>query len=434
MSVHRLLFVAAISAASLLARASQAQVRTTETTTSTRAQLTPLPTGLTDAIVSAHILSPTQLVSVETDADDSREVILRLAEAVKTFTATPHLEVAEFGAALYNALKDKVAGYVFQIRQNGNLIHTGIWQWAQTPSDQGKGWTVDTRMHVASVSKFLTGVGLVKLLDAKGISYDTPIIGYLPTYWTKGPNIDQITFRHLLTHRSGFDTGTSTQTYPFMKTRVANGVASVGSGHYENMNFGLMRILIPIINGDVSKASKFHPDAGLNDQIWDAVTLYQFKDYMQDNVFTPAGVANASFKPIAGMANALAYTFPYSNIDGWDSGDLGAAAGGAGFRLSVKELLSVMDHVRRRNTIIPAAKAQYMLDNGFGINGAVNTSAGKIYFRRGRWTKNSKTEQTLAEFWPNGMEFAIFVNSPIGSDAFSLKQAVEDTFKNSLSQ
>jgi hypothetical protein len=32
------------------------------------------------------------------------------------------------------------------------------------------------------------------------------------------------------------------------------------------------------------------------------------------------------------------------------------------------------------------------------------------------------------------MEFAIFVNSPIGSDAFSLRKAVDDTFTNSLSQ
>jgi CubicO group peptidase (beta-lactamase class C family) len=405
MPVHRLLFIAAISITGFVATTSQAQRTSTEPT---RAELTPLPTGLTDAIVSAHILSPTQLATVETDADDSREAILRLAEAVKTFTATPHLEVAEFGAALYNALKDKVAGYVFQIRQNGNLIHTGIWQWAQTPSDQGKGWTVDTRMHVASVSKFLTGVGMVKLLDAKGISYDTPIIGYLPTYWTKGPNIDQITFRHLFTHRSGFNTGSSRSDYPTMMSRVADGVASVGAGHDEIMNFGLMRILIPIINGDVSKAAKFHPDAVLNDQIWDAVTLYQFKNYMQANVFTPAGVANVSFKPIAGMANALAYKPPPSNLDGWDSGDLGASAGGAAFRLSVKELLSVMDHVRRRNTIIPAPRAQYMLDNNFGINGSFTTPAGRIYFRKGRWasscvtgTDNCKTEQSLAEFWPN---------------------------------
>jgi len=31
-------------------------------------------------------------------------------------------------------------------------------------------------MHLASVSKYLTAVGLVKALDAKGISYDAKII------------------------------------------------------------------------------------------------------------------------------------------------------------------------------------------------------------------------------------------------------------------
>ena len=33
-----------------------------------------------------------------------------------------------------------------------------------------------------------------------------------------------------------------------------------------------------------------------------------------------------------------------------------------------KELLSVMNHVRRKGTIVDASKAQYILDNSFGID------------------------------------------------------------------
>jgi CubicO group peptidase (beta-lactamase class C family) len=84
--------------------------------------------------------------------------------------------------AIWNALQDKVAGYILHIRENGVLVHVGVWNWAQTPADLGLGWAEDRRMHVASVSKFLTALGTVKLLDTKNISYDTPIISYLPTY------------------------------------------------------------------------------------------------------------------------------------------------------------------------------------------------------------------------------------------------------------
>ena len=434
--------IATIAAVSAVATVSQAQRTTPRPTTVTpaRAELTDLPSGVSEETVRAHVASPAGLRAVRTEVNDERERSYKLASAAKTFASTPHLDVSDFGLAMHSALKDKVAGYIFQVRHNGNLIHTGMWQWAQTPSDQGKGWTVDTRMHVASVSKFLTAVGMVKLLDAKGIDYDTPIIDYLPTYWLKGPKIDQITFRRLLTHKSGFSTGTSTSTYMFMRLRVAVGVPAVGSYDYENMNFGLMRILIPIINGDVSKSAMFSNDPLENSLKWDVVTLYHYRNYMQANVFSPAGVANVQFHPVSGMANALAYRLPAESGEGWNSGNLEASAGGAAWRLSVKELLNVMDHVRRRNTIIPATTAQYMLDNGFGIDQVLQSPAGKMYNKNGSWgadcvtDTNCKTEQSVAYFFPNGIEVAVFVNSPIGVEGFSLRNIVKDSYLNSLSQ
>ena len=42
-------------------------------------------------------------------------------------------------------------------------------------------------MHLASVSKFLTAAGTVHLLDAKSVAYDTPIVNYLPGYWSRAP-------------------------------------------------------------------------------------------------------------------------------------------------------------------------------------------------------------------------------------------------------
>ena len=108
-------------------------------------------------------------------------------------------------------------------------------------------------------------------------------------------------------------TGSSASDYSFMKGKVASGVSNVGSSDYENMNFGLCRILIPVILGKISKSAMFISDESLNDQAWDAVTLSHYKGYMQDKVFTPAGVSNASFAPVAGHKKALAYPFPVSS-------------------------------------------------------------------------------------------------------------------------
>jgi CubicO group peptidase (beta-lactamase class C family) len=393
-----------------------------------------LPQGLTEANIRAHVIAPAYTRNIQIDEqNEALETKYKLPFINKTFKVTPKLNVGAFGTTMHTILKENVTGYMLQVRQNGNLIYNLVWDYAQTPADQNKGWTQDTRMHVASVSKFLTAVAMVKTLDSKGISYDAKIIDYLPTYWSKGNNINKITFRQLMTHTSGFSTDSSSSDYAFMKSKVAAGVASVGSYDYENMNFGLMRILIPIINGNVNKGTTFINDTTLNNQVWDAVTLYHYKNYMQANVFTPAGVSNADFAPTPGGKNALAYNLN-DNQKGWNSGDLASVAGGAGWRLSTKELLNVMDAVRRKNNIIPAAKAQYMLDNHFGIDQTSNTPAGKLYNKNGRWgTGDGRTEQCVAYFLPNGMEVAVFVNSPVGTSNFSLRGLVKDAFVNSLS-
>ena len=399
-----------------------------------RAGLKRLPRGLTISKLRTHVIVPEHTKNVEMEeVNEAREVTFKQVIPAKQFKLKPRLKVADFAAAVHTVMKGRTAGYIMQVRQNGNPIYNNVWEWAQTPSDQGKGWTENTRMHVASVSKFLTAVGMVKLLDSKGISYDAKIVDYLPTYWAKGANVDKITFRHLLTHKSGFAGDSSASDYAFMKLKVSLGVVSPGSDYdYENMNFGLMRILIPIINGDIAKNFPWPPQID-KDQAWDAFTIGAYREYMQDKVFTPAGVMNADFAPLPNAINsALAYAFPAGN--GWNSGNLETMAGGAAWRLSLKELLNVMNHVRRKNTIISSQTAQYMLDNKLGIDQVKDTPAGKIYNKNGRWRNNGRTEQSVAYFFPNGMEVAVFVNSPIGPEGFSLRNTIRDAFLASLTE
>lgn len=393
-----------------------------------------MPKGVTVNKLKAHIIEPDNVKNIEMEiVDESKEVNIKIPVNTKKYNAKPKLNVNKFGETVHNALKDNVTGYILQVRQNGNLTYNLLWKEAQTKADIQKNWSENTRMHVASVSKFITAVGLVKLLDSKGISYDAKIINYLPDYWVKGSNIDKITFRHLLTHTSGFGGSSSSSNYNFMKGNVALGVSGVGAYDYENMNFGLMRILIPIINGDVDKDAKFFPDVNINNVVWDGFTTAFYKEYMQDKVFTPAGVSDAGFAPTSFVGSiALAYKFPALNQQGWNSGNLSTMAGGAAWHLSSKELLNVMNHVRRKNTIIPAQKAQYMLDNHFGIDQKINTDAGAIYNKNGGWHNNGRTEQSVAYFFPNGMEVVVFVNSPIGTNNASLRNVVKDAFLSSL--
>ena len=72
--------------------------------------------------------------------------------------------------------------------------------------------SVDVKYTTASVSKSPTTAALLKLLDNtdlenKGLNIDQKldekIFDYLPYNWKPGANVNTITFRELLKHRSG---------------------------------------------------------------------------------------------------------------------------------------------------------------------------------------------------------------------------------------
>lgn len=394
-----------------------------------QAQAQQLPAGMTIQQVNAHVIDPAELRGVISDGEETERIAAFAFRPRVQFQSAPKLNVNAFGQDFHNKVKDRVTGYAMQLRQNGAPVYTLIWNWAQTPADANQGWKLDTRMHVASVSKYITAVAMVKLLDAKGISLDAKIINYLPAHWVKGPKVNLVSFRQLLNHTSGFASTSSASNYNFMKTMVATGALSNGTYDYENMNFGLCRLLLAVINGNIPQNFNVGP---ITDQVWDAVGISAYKSYCQTNIFNPAGVPNASFEPLPAFKNALAYKFPHNNEDGWNSGDLKSMAGGAAWRLSVDDLLKVMDHVRRRNTIIPAARAQQMLDQKLGIDQAIDTPAGKIYAKNGSWSSGGRSEKSVIYYFPNGMELAFLTSSKLGAENASLTATVRDLFLDNL--
>ena len=124
-----------------------------------------------------------------------------------------------FVEALQAAFDNSVAGYAMRLNKNGLTVKTLAWDWAHEPQDDSEGWTPDVRQHVASLSKQPTAMAMIRVLNEAGISPDTGIIDYLPDYWIKGQNVDQITFANLMTHTSGLAYGidTSASDFEFMK-------------------------------------------------------------------------------------------------------------------------------------------------------------------------------------------------------------------------
>ena len=168
----------------------------------------------------------------------------------------------------------------------------------------------------------------------------------------------------------------------------------------------------------------------INDSAWDIVTTDWYLSRAQNHVFTPSGVGNVS--PAPAGKSAFAYQSK-SDKQGWNSGDLATQLGGAGFRLSVNDLLSVMGTFRRAGTIVSKAEAQEAIDAMLGLDQMFETPAGKIYNKNGAWADGAgNLEQSVVFFLPENMEVAVLVNSPIGATSESLRETVRIAYMNNL--
>jgi CubicO group peptidase (beta-lactamase class C family) len=383
------------------------------------------------ATIRAHVMRPAHVLGVTSDRGIEVEPAptpagLAAGEQPEEFLGY-QFNPDGFVSALQAAFDNSVAGYAMGLNRSGLTMRRLAWGWAHEPWDTAEAWTPDVRQHVASLSKQPTAMAMVRALNEAGLTPDTPIIGYLPDYWGKGPNVDQITFANLMTHTSGLAYGidTSEMDFEFMKAQIAAGTTDLGQFWYQNMNFGLCRILIPTVAGNISPDTLVPPS--IIDTYWDAITLNAYQKYVQANVFAPSGVTDATF--VHEPDDALAYNFPVSGT-GWNSGDLTTLIG---WHMTVDDVLKVMGTFRRAGTIVSPEQAQTMLDSRFAIDTTAKTQLGTLYAKNGGFQDSvGQVEQGVLFYLPEDMELVVLVNSPIGSPAQSLFEAVYEAFGHNI--
>ena len=223
-----------------------------------------------------------------------------------------------------------------------------------------------------------------------------------------------------------------------MKSNVEAGVvlANIGAGDYENMNFGLIRILIATIGGYINPNTNFGIPF-INDLLWDVITWNVYNDYMQTYVFNPVG-ANPVIDTNA--QSVLGYRFDGTG-PGWDSGNFSGSAGGFGWHMTINEMLNVTRALTKAQ-LVSIGSFSDIVTRSWGLNGPLggeSTAAGNIYYKAGRWTTNinnpaaARTEQCFVLFQPTKqIEIVVFVNSNVGATGVSLTNIVRTAFINNI--
>lgn len=130
-----------------------------------------------------------------------------------------------------------------------------------------------TAFWIASISKAVTAVTTMDLVEEGKLSLNEPLSTYLkgvPEQW------EDVTVHHLLAHRSGLPhayavDGITDRSKALDKLMTQQPVKEIGQFTYSNDGYNILAILIELVSGE------------------------PFETYVSENVFDPAGMDNSGF-------------------------------------------------------------------------------------------------------------------------------------------
>lgn len=165
------------------------------------------------------------------------------------------------------------------VAKKGKILYQNSFGWANyLMKDSLK---IDSKFELASVSKTITGVAVLQLIEQGKLQFTTPVDSIFPGFPYPGINV-----RHLLTHRSGLPN------YVYYVDRIwkdrKKGMSNLdainliiegkppregkpdGRFHYNNSNYMLLGAIVEKISGQ------------------------EFDSYLQEHIFKPSGMKNSA--------------------------------------------------------------------------------------------------------------------------------------------
>ena len=325
-------------------------------------------------------------------------------------------DTALFESNLVAEVSGKTVGFAYAISSGESYYSSGSQGYSRTAADGAQLMGSDQRMNIASITKTITAIAVLQVLDDLGAGLDNSISFFLPSHWSLGPNVNLISFRDLLQQVSGFRDNlggcgnTVDMTYSVIKATIANGIVEANHGNYcyQNVNFALFRILIPYLRGHT------YPGNDTDDAVQ---TAHKYRDYVIQHVLNPAGATNADGKP--GFSTpTLAYPYPDGGINGKNPGDWTLKSGGGGWYLSALEVNRLLRRLLYSQNLLTPALRQEMLDHGLGVQRRNVGSKGLAYRHNGvlLWSNPDTTWGlwTCYYMYPNGVEAVLFFNCEPG--------------------
>jgi len=226
-----------------------------------------------------------------------------------TFTTT----IKEGRKAVRAALKEtKATSASVALVANGKVV------WRQTfgrGNTAGKKPSPKAMYGVGSVSKTVTAIAVMQLVDEGKVSLDAPVVRYIPDFSMKSPQYRQITVRMLLNHSAGLP-----------GTDYADGITYKPVGSYvDRVLRGLRDSRLKTTPGAMNVyCNDCFTLAGL---VVERVSGMPFTDYVAKNIFDPLGMTNSAYLTSTPLPGKVAPLVQKGKVDPLQIPNILAAGG-----------------------------------------------------------------------------------------------------------
>lgn len=231
-----------------------------------------------------------------------------LAQAQGTPAATPATtgdlpvsgvavpELAAFDTVMTEAMpKWSLPGAQLAVAHEGRLVYSRGFGYASVEDDQGV--EPDHLFRIASTSKPVTAVAILKLVDAGDLALDTPVFPLLaldgPPNAPSDARLDTITVEHLLVHAGGWNSAAGVDPqylpWPLMASHL---LGAENPAEAETIVRYMLSQPLDFDPGTLSAYSNF----GFNvlGRVIEHVSGQSYERFVIDEVLAPAGIATMS--------------------------------------------------------------------------------------------------------------------------------------------
>jgi D-alanyl-D-alanine carboxypeptidase len=342
-------------------------------------------------------------------------------------------DLNKFANNLKSRLDGKTTGYSYAIYEYDTLKKSGAGGYAVLAS---VAQSPDRRMTTMSMSKTVTAAAVMKAMEKmnenenhrrynRDISIHSRIAPFLPSDWTLGPHVSEMTFKDLLTHTSGLrETANDPGSYAGLRETIANGASDANFHKYSyvNSNFCLFRVIIPyMLNGRTGIENLSNIEAR---------TSGLYISFVKQQVLGAVGLSGVGVAPSGPQEEIRYYNFHFPQhyvVD--DPYDFASRHVGAGFWfMSAREFGKFIAGLRS-GKIVSAASFKLMTENNLGMYGE-NSIHGRYWNHNGGFGKHNGTGGAADwMIFPNGITAVILFNSLGGLEDAS-QEVVKKAFNS----